>query len=290
MAAKPILKWVGGKTQIIKEVFSKFPKEIKNYHEPFLGGGSVLFTLLHFIEQNYVVVDNIYASDSNEALIYIYKNIQDNYMELYNDLMIFVNEFNEITELKGGSRNPETHQEALFSKESYYYYIRKTYNKLNDTKSIRCSALFIFLNKTCFRGLYRIGPNGFNVPYGNNKNPEIINLQHLRQINQLIQGVTFTCCDFTDSLKKVKDGDFIYADPPYVPINKTSFVGYNIDGFNKHQILFDYLRNCNAKFLMSNSEVDSIKQQFDNYIVIKARRAINSKNPENVINELLIFN
>ena len=290
MSPKPVLKWVGGKTQIIEKVLSRFPKNMENYHEPFLGGGSVLFALLGLIEQGEISVNNIYASDSNEALIGMYKNIQNSYLELYQDLKQFVDEFNLIKKLNGGNKSPETPEEQMFSQESYYYALRKTYNQTIDKTSIRASAYFIFLNKTCFRGLYRIGPNGFNVPFGNNKNPEIVNLQHLKKIHELVQGVVFNCCDFTESLKSVNDNDFVYLDPPYVPVNKDSFVNYTRDGFDKHETLIFILKNCNFKFIMSNADAPLVKDNFDNYETILAKRNINSKKPNSKVNELLVFN
>ena len=299
---KPILKWVGGKTQIIEHLLNKFPKEIENYHEPFLGGGSVLFNLLNHVQEGTINVKNIYASDSNEALIYVYKNIQSNHKVLYNELQKIINEFNSINlnsilnsiEITV-NRNPQTLEEAKISKESYYYFIRKQYNSFQDKKTIITSAYFIFLNKTCFRGLYRVGPNGFNVPYGNNKNPEIINEKHLEDISNLIQCVTFEHCDFTDSLKKVNIEDFVYLDPPYVPVNKDSFVDYTLDGFNetKHKLLFNCLKTAKYRYLMSNSNHPLIKEQFGEhafYETITAKRSINSKNPDSIVNELLVFN
>ena len=286
---KPILKWVGGKTQIMEHVLNKFPQEINNYHEPFLGGGSVLFNVLQNVREGIVNINNVYACDINEALVYVYKNIQCFHAELYNEIIKMITLFNNIIG-RTVNRTPENLIEAQSSRESYYYYIRRLYNQLTDKQTINASAMFIFLNKTCFRGLYRVGPNGFNVPYGNNKNPEIINKQHLEEIHELVQGVVFTCCDFTESLKFVKNDDFVYLDPPYVPINNTSFVAYNKGGFDKHVVLFDTLKTANYKYLMSNSDTDFVKQHFDNYEIIKAKRNINSRNPDSIINELLIFN
>ena len=170
---KPILKWVGGKTQIIDKLMNNFPIEINNYHEPFLGGGSVLLTLLSYVKSGMITIHgNIYAYDLNEPLIYIYKNIQTRHNELYDILKNMITEFNECGngEL---NRNPTNIHEAKLAKENYFYWIRSKYNKLclTDKNSILGSAIFIFLNKTCFRGVFRVGPNGFNVPYGHYKNP-----------------------------------------------------------------------------------------------------------------------
>ena len=202
---KPILKWVGGKTQIIDKLIQEFPSEINNYYEIFLGGGSVLLALLTYIKNGIINIQgNIYAYDVNEPLIYMYKNIQSNHNDLYNELQKIIIEFNSCkNEIDDDiNRKPLTIEEAKKNKENYYYWIRFLYNNLNDKKTIIGSAMFIFLNKTCFRGVFRIGPNGFNVPYGHYKNPEIINKNHLDIINDLIQNVIFECIDFNISLKK----------------------------------------------------------------------------------------
>jgi site-specific DNA-adenine methylase len=180
---KPILKWVGGKTQILDKLIMEFPTNINNYREIFLGGGSVLLTLLSYVKNGLIKIHgNIYAYDLNEPLIHIYKNIQSNHNELYNKIQKLITEFNSCGNGEI-NRTPKNIDEAKIAKENYYYWIRSEYNKLNfnDKKTPLGSAMFIFLNKTCFRGVFRIGPKGFNVPYGHYKNPEIINSEHLEQ-------------------------------------------------------------------------------------------------------------
>lgn len=298
---KPIIKWVGGKTQILETILLDFPKEIENYHEIFIGGGSVLLGLLTEIKNKKIKVNGtINAYDSNEPLIYLYKNVQNNHNELYNKIQELINEFNN---LNGNiiNRKATNLVEAKTSKESYYYWIRKCYNKLNneDKKSILGTSYFIFLNKTCFRGLFRLGPNGFNVPYGNYKNPEIINKEHLEEIHELIKDVNFECCDFRISLEKIKENDFVYSDPPYVPENNKSFVSYTKEGFDKesHLKLFEIYNNLNKrniKIMMSNSDVKLVKDSFlnekFNIKTILCKRAINSKKPQSKTNEIIINN
>ena len=296
---KPILKWVGGKTQIMDKLIMDFPVEINNYHEIFLGGGSVLLTLLSYIKNGIIKVEgNIYAYDINEPLIYLYKNIQIYHNELYDMLQTIIKDFNECGdgEINRKSKNIT---EAKIAKENYYYWIRSEYNKLTDKKSILCSAMFIFLNKTCFRGVFRVGPNGFNVPFGHYKNPEIINKEHLEEIHHLIQNVIFECCDFNTSLNNAEENDYIYLDPPYAPETNTSFVGYTINGFNidSHNDLFKLiheLTESNKKIMLSNADVKLVRDNFleDKYNIssILCKRAINSKNPNAKSKEVIITN
>jgi DNA adenine methylase len=302
---KPILKWVGGKTQILDKLISDFPIEINNYREIFLGGGSVLLTLLCYVKSGIIKIhNNIYAYDLNEPLIYVYKNIQTHHNELYNMLQTIITEFNECG-TGTINRTPTNIEEAKIAKENYYYWIRSEYNKLclNDKKSILGSAMFIFLNKTCFRGVFRVGPNGFNVPYGHYKNPEIINKEHLEEIADLIQNVVFECCDFTTSLTRIEPNDFVYLDPPYAPETSNSFVGYTENGFNieNHNNLFKLIHNLtdtNKKIMLSNADVDLVRENFCNCaknekystLSILCKRSINSKNPDAKAKEVIIKN
>lgn len=292
---KPIIKWIGGKTQIIEEVLKLFPKEIKNYYEPFIGGGSVLFGLLSYIENNEInLTGKIYASDLNENLINMYINIQTKPRELIIELNKLVEEFKTCLDKKI-NRKPKDLQEALTSQESYYFWIRQKFNKHEDITSSNASAMLIFLNKTCFRGMYREGPNGFNVPFGNYKNPSIYDEKHILQISKLIKPVIFTHCSYIDI--KVYKNSYVYLDPPYVKEQKTSFVGYTKDGFNNHEEFFQFCYNLNdkkIKFLMSNADVQSVKNKFlpPTYTtkIISCRRAINSNKPNSRTNEVLIYN
>jgi DNA adenine methylase len=303
---KPFIKWVGGKTQIINDIISRFPTEMNNYHELFLGGGSVLLALLSYQRQGKIKVrEAIYAYDINNKLINLFKNVQNNHEQLYGYIKEYVGEYDSIA---GNviNRKPNTIEEAKTSKESYYYWMRKKYNQLDiDEHSIEHSALFMIINKTCFRGIYREGPNGYNVPYGHPaKTPQIITLEQLRDISILIKDVKFIHSDFSDAIKNVTEGDFVYLDPPYAPENSTSFVGYSVDGFslNRHVELFAEIKKLKTKFVMSNAKVALVTEAFKdegedgngcvvyNTIDIKARRAINSKKPESVTTEVIIYN
>lgn len=297
---KPILKWVGGKSQILDRLMPLFPVEMDNYHEIFIGGGSVLLALLSLVQMGHIIVHHhIYAYDINKPLIAIYQNIQNHHEELYKCIQQYITEYNECDpNSKTINRSPKTLIEAKSSRESYYYWIRIMYNKLSETEktSIMGSCLFIFLNKTCFRGLFRVGPNGFNVPYGNYVNPQIIDYDHLVTIHNLIQNVQFICQDFSISLNSVGDNDFVYLDPPYVPENSKSFVKYAEGGFNldNHQNLFTKLNLVKCRFILSNSDVDLVRKNFDSlkfkFDDLVCKRTINSKKPSAKTNEVLIRN
>jgi len=299
---KPILKWVGGKTQIIDKIISEFPVEMNNYREIFLGGGSVLLTLLAYVKNGLIKIKgNIYAFDLNEPLVFVYKNIQTKHLELYDTIQTIIKEFNTCEESTSINRKPKNISEAKESKENYYYWIRSEYNKMSKSNktTVLGSAMFIFLNKTCFRGVFRVGPNGFNVPYGHYNNPEIINKEHLDEIHQLIQNVLFDCCDFSTSLGLAESSDFIYMDPPYAPETSTSFVGYTENGFglDKHNQLFTMIHDLtdnNKKIMLSNADVSLVRENFiePKYTTssILCKRSINSKNPESKTKEVIIKN
>ncbi len=322
---KPLIKWVGGKTQIIDQILDTFPSEINNYHELFVGGGSVLIALLENIKNDKIKIKgNVYAYDFNQTLIHMYKNIQTLDDELILEIQKLIDDYNSITKQninadkddtqenendeaesetktttkqteKQKQRNPESLVEAKDSQESYYYWIRSCFNKMKQSEknSNLGTAYFIFLNKTCFRGLYREGPNGFNVPFGNYKNPEIVNIDHLKEISSLIKNVIFTHSSFEESFKKVSKDDFVYLDPPYAPENDKSFVNYTSSGFTEeqHKLLFTTAKEF--KFVMSNADVDMVKDEFkDNkkfkIDIISCKRSINSKKPNSKTNEVII--
>lgn len=301
--SKPILKWVGGKSQIIEHIMSLFPKNIHNYYEIFLGGGSVMLALLSCVKYGFIhLTGKVFVYDLNEPLIYVYINIQKNPELVYDSLTQMIREYSQCPMEGEQDRNAQNILDAMKSKESYYYWIRKSYNSLDadDKKTYIGSAMFIFLNKTCFRGLFRTGPKGFNVPFGNYKMPEIINKEHLYEVHHLIKDVVFACSDFMCSLELPKSenkGDFIYLDPPYVPETNTSFVNYNEGGFdmNCHRDLFRMIHVINEKgyrFMMSNSDVPIVREEFKTYKQesVLCKRSINSKKPDSKTSEIIVSN
>lgn len=302
---KPVLKWVGGKTQIIDDIINQFPIEMNNYREIFLGGGSVLFKLLEKRNNKDILINGaVYAYDINETLISVYKNIQSNVNLLYLEIKKLVSEFKSIklhTDKSLLNRNPKDLKTAMLFRENYYYWIRNNYNNLpkEDKNSVIGSSMFIFLNKTCFRGLYRESKNGFNVPYGNYSNPEIINEKHLLEVSELIKDVVFKCMSFEKSIEEVESGDYVYLDPPYAPILDKSFVGYSKFGFdiNNHKKLFQYVhsfKNKEIKMSMSNSNaklvLDDFPQTKYTIFYLSAKRSINSKSPGKKSIEVIIKN
>lgn len=296
---KPFMKWVGGKTQIIGEVMALFPKEMNNYHEPFLGGGSVLFALLAHVRNGTIKVSGkIHASDLNSNLISLYQNIQSDPDGIIAEVQKLSDEFAECR-AEPVNRKAATLEAALGSPESYYFWTRSRFNALQDRTSLEASAMLLFMNKTCFRGVYREGPNGFNVPFGNYKNPCILDADHIRTVSALIKDVVFTHCAFDACLSKIEPGDFVYLDPPYAPETGTSFVSYTSDGFNldDHNRLFKLcaeMKAKNVRMVISNADVQLVRDAFPSPAyttkIISCRRAINSKEPDARTNEVLIMN
>lgn len=300
MSLSPILKWVGGKSQILNEVMDLFPVTMNNYYEPFLGGGSILFALLSYKKMGIrTITGTVYANDLNGQLIEFFKTLKTQPQELIQEAEKLIQAWRAI---KGTTveRKPTTQLEATTSRESYYFWVRSQYNALpaEQKSGPKAAAMFLFLNKTCFRGLYREGPNGFNVPYGNYENPAIINKAHFLEVSELLQNVVFSCVDYKEFLANVQQGDFIYLDPPYAQIKETSFVGYTATGFDgdEQKRLFELchqMKQKGARFLLSNANVDAVKNAFTTtgYQIktLNTRRAITPKNPKARSQELLIL-
>ena len=268
----PILKWAGGKKQLLSEIEKVLPREITTYYEPFLGGASVLF----FIQPKIA-----YVNDYNSDLINVYDCVKNNIEELILDL--------------------KKHKNSV----DYFYKIReldRDANVFNRLTNIEKASRFIFLNKTCYNGLFRVNKAGeFNTPFGYYKAPNIVNEPILRAVNLYLNenDVKYSSLDFEDFLKNVKKNSFVYLDPPYDPVSISSnFTGYTNLGFDKNEQIrlknvCDELNRKNIKFLLSNSSTDFIRDLYSDYniSIIKAKRSINSNaNLRGNVEEVLIRN
>ena len=310
---KPFLKWVGGKNKLLDKILLKIPNKITNYYEIFLGGGSVLLAILSYQKQNKIeITDTIYAFDYNKALINLFISIKLNLGEVITILNGLKFEFYSIPVNTNKTRwtskmclNLENYKST---KEHYYYWIRDRFNhkKLNNEYDSTLAAYLLFLNKTGFKGMYRESRDGkLNIPYGlkDKKNdatfPNIFDETHLKVVSDLIKNVEFLHLSYQDSIVKACKGDFVYLDPPYVPIKATSFTTYTVDGFtsSNHKELFDLIKELDSKkikFLLSNHKaklvLDTFKDDIYNIESISVRRAIHCKNPGKMENEVLINN
>lgn len=291
--AKPFLKWAGGKTQLISDIQRTLPTEITKekftYIEPFVGSGAVLFWMLN----NFPKLEKAVINDINEDLINTYKIIASNPNELISILEILQNEFHN---LEGNEEN----------KKLYYYQKRELYNTRKEEQSGQ-AALFIFLNRTCFNGLYRVNrKNEYNVPMGGYKKPTICDKENILAVSNALQKVEILNGDFEQTLNYADKNSLFYFDPPYKPLSESSsFNSYAKDEFNdREQIrLKDFcskLDALNHTWILSNSDVKG-KDINDNFFDdlysdfkierVDARRSINA-NPEKrgFLKELLITN
>jgi len=264
------VKWAGGKKQLLEQFETLFPKKIKRYLEPFVGGGAVLFYIL----KNYKPQE-IFIFDINEELMNTYEVIRDDVENL-------------ILELK---KLKDKHNKETF------YKIREEDPKL--ISKLSAASRFIYLNKTCFNGLYRVNSKGgFNVPLGKYKNPLICPEKDLKEISQLLKNVKIIKGDFEECLKYAKKNDFIYFDPPYYPLKKSSFTTYTKEKFldeeqEKLKKVFEKLdkRGCNV--MLSNSDTEFIKRLYKKFkiSVVKATRMINCDGANRgKINEVVVTN
>ena len=292
---KPFVKWAGGKSQLISEIRKKYPKNIKCYCEPFVGGGAVLFDILanYKPEKVYKPISN---SIINKELIITYYQLQNNVDNLIKKLFALQNEFISAD---------------LEQRKIIYNNNRKLYNSLKnkscENNELEIASLFIFLNKTCFNGLYRVNKNGdFNVPMGSYKNPLICDEFNLKKSSSLLKNVKIICGDYSRCIDYINDETFVYIDPPYRPLTQTSsFTSYSAKVFDdKEQIrLADFINIISRKgaiVVASNSDPQNADENdmfFDNlyrnYSIkrIQAKRAINSKSEgRGNVSELLISN
>ena len=255
--AAPVVKWVGGKRQLLPQILPLIPKRMSAYCEPFLGGGAVLFAL----QPRRALVN-----DLNQDLITVYRVIKENADALIEHL----------------SRHENTPE--------YFYRIRdldrdrEAYAALSDVEK---ASRLLYLNKTCYNGLFRVNASGaFNSPYGHYRRPNIVNEQTIRGVSRYFNScdITFFSEDFAAVLDRVPRGGFVYLDPPYDPVSDTaSFTGYNRGGFGREEQVrlkacCDALTARGVRFLLSNSATPFIRELYSSYHVsiVQARRAVNS--------------
>lgn len=253
----PVLKWVGGKRQLIDTFSPLLPKRVLSYCEPFVGGGALLFHLQP---------NTAYINDINPDLICVYTVIKDKIDELVEELKQYKNESDFFYSVRDWDRD------------------KQKYDLLTDVEK---AARILYLNKTCYNGLYRVNNAGeFNSPFGNYRNPNIVNEPVLRAVNAYFNTakVTFSSLDYAEVLNGISKGTFVYLDPPYDPISETSsFTGYSKGGFSKNEQIrlrqcCDELNKRGIKFMLSNSATPFILEQYSKYniTIVQAKRAINS--------------
>lgn len=289
--AKPFVKWVGGKSQLLKKIKQKYPQHIEKYCEPFVGGGAVLFDILQNFHPREVLINDI-----NKELINTYFQVKNNCEDLILQL-----------------ENIQTAYLNLIQEERkiFFYEKRNRYNELkvngDNVENLEKASLFIFLNKTCFNGLYRVNSKGlFNVPFNNARTPLICDEENLRACNQLLQNVTLKTGDYKDCENFIDEQTFVYIDPPYRPLTQTSaFTSYSENQFSdKEQIelakFIEKISEKGALILASNSDPKNINKEdnffddlYSNFEIerVSASRMINSNSEKRgAVKEILISN
>lgn len=269
----PFVKWAGGKRQLLSQIRDRMPKEYNNYYEPFIGGGAVLFELLP---------EQAIINDINMALINAYRQICDN-------PELFINEVQRLD------------SEMWEDGKQYYYSLRERYNDklMQEELDVELAALFVFINKHCFNGLYRVNGKGlFNVPY-NNSRKESIDEDAIREISLYLKNVEILEGDFQTACAKAKKGDFVFIDSPYAPLNPTSFESYTKEGFDieSHKRLaglYDELTERGCYCMLTNHNTELINELYGNkgyrLDVVDVKRLINSDPSKRVGEEVIICN
>lgn len=269
---KPVIKWVGGKTQLLDEIIKRIPKEFNTYFEAFFGGGALLLA---------ITPKNAKINDFNKELINLYSVIQSNPVDL-------------IKELNSG---------FYLNEEDSFYKIRnldRNIDEYNSLSNVMRASRTIYLNKTCYNGLYRVNSKGeFNTPFGRYKNPLICDEENIRNVSKYLKSISIFNLDFEEFLKKAKPGDFVYLDPPYDVVSKTaSFTAYNKTGFNRDEQIrlkqaCDKLTSKGVKWMLSNAATPFILDLYKEYNIdiVYAKRCINSKGDKRGdVEEVLVRN
>ena len=265
----PVVKWAGGKRQLLSELKTRLPKKFNRYFEPFIGGGALFFELQP---------KNGYISDINVELINLYITIRDNLSDLIDDLHCHVNSLEYYTEIRDLDR-------------------AKEYKLLSGVKK---ASRFLYLNKTCYNGLYRVNKDGFfNVPFGKYSNPKIFDIENLLNVSEILKNTQIECASYDKIINFVKKDDFVYLDPPYIPLSESSsFTSYSKENFldSDHielKKICDSLDSMGVKFMLSNSDCIRSNELYSEYKIEKlyASRFINSKsNGRGKISEILVRN
>lgn len=269
----PFVKWAGGKRQLIPQIRERMPEQFNKYYEPFVGGGAVIFELLP---------ENAVINDINRALINAYQMICDHPQD-------FLQEINRLD------------AEMWEDGKEYYYSLREHYNDklMKDEFDMELAALFVFINKHCFNGLYRVNGKGlFNVPYNNSRRSSV-DEQSIMEISEFLRDVTIISGDFEAACEGAGKGDFVFIDSPYAPLNPTSFESYTKEGFDieSHRRLaklFDKLTARGCYCMLTNHNTDLIKELYGNkgytIDVVSVKRMINSDASNRVGEEVIICN
>ncbi|MDY5770647.1 MAG: DNA adenine methylase [Anaerovoracaceae bacterium] len=269
----PFVKWAGGKRQLLPQIKERMPEKYNNYFEPFVGGGAVLFELLP---------SSALINDINKALINAYRQI-------CNVPEAFINAVNRLD------------TEMWEDGKKYYYSLRERFNDklMKSEYDVELAALFVFINKHCFNGLYRVNGKGlFNVPYNNNRKASV-DEKAILNVSKYLQGVTIIDGDFEEACQEAKKGDFVFIDSPYAPLNPTSFESYTKEGFDieSHKRLanlYDELTDRGCFCMLTNHNTELINELYGNkgytIDVVSVKRMINSDASNRVGEEVIICN
>lgn len=268
-SASPLVKWAGGKRQLLPELKNRLPINFQRYFEPFIGGGALFFN---------ISPKDAYISDINSELINLYIVVRDNPQGLIQELSSHQNTLEYFTKIRALDRD-------------------SNYSKLSDVSR---ASRFVYLNKTCFNGLYRVNSKGyFNVPFGRYSNPNFLDKENLLAASEILSNTQIECANFDNILKFVQKKDFVYFDPPYIPLSQTaSFTAYSKENFGmKEQLslknLCDKLTAQGVYFMLSNSDTQHSNELYSNYNIEKiyASRFINSKaGGRGKISEIIVRN
>ena len=268
LPARPFLKWAGGKAQLLAQMEPYFPKDYRTYFEPFLGGGAVFF---HLQPEKAVL------SDSNPELVNAFEVVRD--------------------DVEGLMRALDRHRHQR-TDETYFYKVRAT--DPATLSPVDRASRTIFLNKTCFNGLYRVNSDGkFNVPWGGCENPTLYDPENLLAVSALLRGKSIVLADYQQTCARTKRGDFVYLDPPYHPLSETSkFTSYTKEDFGnrEQEMLAETYRRLDKRgvlVMLSNSSTPLVRSFYEGFRIetLKAKRAINSKGSgRGAVEELLVMN